>query len=80
MTAPAPPVQPPPSRTPGAARFAPPTLRDPLPSPRIDRRLAELTRHGVAWISGPPGCGKTWAAAAYARDAGLLLDDVRVPA
>ncbi|MEI7969273.1 MAG: hypothetical protein WCJ69_09825 [Betaproteobacteria bacterium] len=25
----------------------------------------------MAWISGPPGCGKTWAAAAYARDTGL---------
>lgn len=53
------------------ARFRIPDVAHLLPRPRVTGRIVSDLRQGVLWIAGPPGCGKTSAAAQFAAGAGV---------
>jgi LuxR family maltose regulon positive regulatory protein len=53
------------------ARFRIPDVAHLLPRPRLTGRIGSDLRQGVLWIAGPPGCGKTSAAAQFATGAGV---------
>ncbi|HEV8614864.1 MAG TPA: BTAD domain-containing putative transcriptional regulator [Methylomirabilota bacterium] len=49
------------------AKTTRPSTRGVLPRPRVFRLLDRARRSPVAWISGPPGAGKTSAVASYVK-------------
>lgn len=53
------------SAPPVLAKFASPRLASCHPSQRLHRLLDEAMKRPVAWVSGPPGSGKTTLAASY---------------